>query len=263
VIILIDRESFLKKVIRLSAYGLLLAAAALLAWSIFTRIDWVEELPWYKNYLVFLEDLRLRVEGLPNRWIVFIIIESLFLLKCIVPVAPVSLVCLISSAVFPFYTALLINLSGLALMFSVRYVFGYSLGTDKVVKLLERYENTRKALEHDGVENPWLLFVFRFVPVFPTNRISGFYGSRKYDYKKFLLFSLLGYVPRLLSYGAAGRNMFQSFSFSFLSPLIVIFTISGISMLAVNEILIYTAEKSQVKKNQQSAQFRKESKKDG
>lgn len=244
---MIDKEGLLQKIIRFSAIILLIAAALLLAWSIIMRIEFIENLRWYKEYQLFLQDLRFRVEMLENKWIIFIVIELLFLLKCIVPLVPISLICLISAAVFPLPFALLINVSGLVLMFSLRYFFGYYLGRDKVFKLLEKNESTRKALEHNGVENPLLLFVFRFVPVFPVNRISGFYGSRKYEYKKFLLFSLLGYLPRLVSYSIAGRNVFDFFSISFLSPLIVIFTISGISMLAVNTILEFTVNKVETK----------------
>lgn len=79
--------------------------------------------------------------------------------------------------------------------------------------------------------------LFRLVPYFPINSISQLYGALEYDYWKFILLSLLGFTPKIISYSMIGRHVYNPFSLAFMLPIVIIFTISGVSILAVNKFI--------------------------
>ena len=92
----------------------------------------------------------------------------------------------------------------------------------------------REILEAKGALSPVLLFVFRLVPSFPINTISQLYGSMEYTYWKYILISLAGFAPKLLSYSFIGRNVYDPLSWSFILPIVVLLVLSGLSILLLN-----------------------------
>ncbi|MGN1102178.1 MAG: hypothetical protein ACI4RG_08305, partial [Huintestinicola sp.] len=49
--------------------------------------------------------------------------------------------------------------------------------------------------------------------------------------------SLLGYSPLIISYTFIGRNVFNPLSTAFLLPLILLFLLIAVSMLAISKIM--------------------------
>jgi hypothetical protein len=58
-----------------------------------------------------------------------------------------------------------------------------------------------------------------------------------------ILFSLIGFLPRLLSFTFVGRNVYDPLSSEFLVPIMILLFLSGVSLLSVNGIWI-TVEKT-------------------
>ena len=69
------------------------------------------------------------------------------------------------------------------------------------------------------------------------NAVSQMYGTMGFNYKMFLVISLLGFAPRLASYTIIGRNAFDPFSAKFLIPLIAVLLLSGLSILGLSNII--------------------------
>lgn len=221
---------------------MLIAAALLLAWSIICRIEFLQQK--YAQYQAWLYDFQQRIILMEDKWIIVLVLEFLFFIKCLIPLVPTTFLFVISGMVFPIHYALLIDILGLCIIFSARYAMGYNSKSDRTKRLLLKNTFTKKLfdLENDG--NPLMLFLFRLIPFVPVNKVSQFYGSLKFDYIKYILISLLGFSPRLISYNYAGKNLFNPFSASFTTPLMIIFTISGTLLLIINEVFDYVVKKN-------------------
>ena len=70
----------------------------------------------------------------------------------------------------------------------------------------------------------------------PINSISGIYGSFDFGYGKFVLLSVIGFLPKLISFTFVGRNLYDPLSPGFLVPIMLLMFFSGISLLSVNGI---------------------------
>ena len=91
-------------------------------------------------------------------------------------------------------------------------------------------------ISKDDNGNPWLLVVFRLIPTFPINSISSIYGSLEFNRVKYLLLSIAGFLPKLISYTIIGRNAFEPMSQAFILPIVVLLMFTGISMIGINEL---------------------------
>lgn len=194
---------------------------------------------WYEQYDHIMIELEQRIVHMPNKLWVFIIIMALFALKALLPfpIYPISFLCVVTSVVFSTPLSLAINTLGLVLLFTVKYFWGKRLGSGFAGRILPRYKKAWGIVEHNGNGNPWLLVGLRVIPVFPINAVSGLYGSLGFDYRKFILLSVLGFVPKLTFYTIIGRNVFDPFSSAFILPIAILILFSGVSMICVNMIV--------------------------
>lgn len=194
---------------------------------------------WYSRYLEYLASAEYKVEHMSEKFSVFLIVIFLYAFKAVFPIYlyPVSALCAVTSAVFPSYFSIPINLLGLSVLYSIKYFWGTKVGANGVQNILQKSETVRYLVERDGRGNPWLLALFRLVPGIPVNQVSKLYGAMGFKYEYFLLLSLVGYSPLLASYTFIGRNVFNPLSTAFLLPFILLFLLMGISMLAISKIV--------------------------
>ncbi len=228
----------------IAASVLLVIALVLLVLSVLFKIPTLEM--WYDEYEHFLDKLELRVAALGGKWIIIGAVLFLFALKSVLPlpIFPISCVCVISSMVFCTAHSLLLNLSGFSLLFSIRYYIGHDKKTFSY-RLLKSYDGIWRFLESDSGGNPWFLFLCRIIPLFPVNTVSNIYGSMKYDFHSYLLISLLGFLPKIISYTIIGRNAFNPFSASFIIPLMFSCLFSGVGLLITKRIILIIRKKGE------------------
>lgn len=189
------------------------------------------------EFQLWLEDLQLWITSLNNRWLIILAILSLFAIKSLIGILPMAPLFVISGMVFPVTAAVLINISGIIVLMSLKYTVGLKFGGGRTKKILKKYPSINKVFESGGEGNPWLLLFFRIVPNFPVNTVSRLYGNMNFPYEKYIFISLLGFSPRLISYSVIGNNVFDPFSAGFLAPIIVLLLISGLSMLVLNAVI--------------------------
>ncbi len=198
---------------------------------------------WYERYLIYLEELEIRIASFDSKWIILFVIWILFSIKACVPLPiPISCICVISGMVFSPIVSFLINMFGMIITF----ILGYHVGTKvKVIpyRILRSYTEIWNVLKHDGNGNPWLLIVCRLVPLFPINTVSNIYGGMKYDFKKYLIISSLGFTPKLVSYLIIGHNAYNPFSATFLVPVTVSCLFAGIGLLLTRRAIIIINKK--------------------
>lgn len=194
----------------------------------------------FRDRMVGLES---KVVNFGNKGYAVIIIVLLFALKSVLPLVPISATCLLSGALLPLPLALLVNSTGLVGLMAIKYYFGTKLGGGNIEKILKRYPEILSLFERDGSGNPWLLFIFRLVPSFPLNPISQLYGSMGFNFWRYLVISLTGFILKIVSFTIIGNNLYDPLSSAFIIPIIIILLISGISMLIVNLIITLTSKK--------------------
>ena len=218
------------------AGGLMLVVAVGLAVFLFFE-NTPELYGWYLEYQNWMDTLHDYVMNLPNMWLILLAVLVLYAARSWLPV-PISMLVVITSAIMlPMYLVLAVNIAGLMILFSVRYFWGRKRGGGQVKKLISRQQDIRDYLEHGRGSKAWLLFVFRLLPNFALNSTSQMYGAMKFDYTDFLLISVVGYLPKLITYTVLGRNVSQPLAPQFIVPLIIAFALLGISTISVNLVL--------------------------
>jgi uncharacterized membrane protein YdjX (TVP38/TMEM64 family) len=224
-----------RSLINLIGALLLVCAAVLIVLLFFVHSPELQR--WYGVYQARLSTLETMVLELRNVWLIMAVVMLLYAIKSFVSLFPVSMLCVITAAVLPVPLSFAVHVLGITLLVSLKYLWGFHRGGGQFQRLLSINNDIRIFLERDGKGNPWLLFVFRVLPSFPINTISQIYGAMGFDYVDFVLISLLGFLPKLVSYIILGSHAFNPLSIPFLIPLIILFTLSGVSLIGVNSIV--------------------------
>lgn len=191
---------------------------------------------WYDDVKAFLLELESKIMGIDKKWEFVAVIMILYLVKCLFPVFLTSTLCFITGAVLPMRFAIPVSILGTVLQFSVKYLWGYKVGSPYAWKIIRKNDILRHAIQSGGKGNPVTLFALRLVPSVPVNTISSIYGSLDFGYLKFIIVSMLGFLPKIITFTFVGRNTFDPLSTKFLLPIMIISFITGLSCLGVNGI---------------------------
>ncbi len=216
---------------------LLILAAVLIAVLVITTSPAIQM--WYSRYDDILTKFENSVASIRYGFVILLVIFLLYWVKSFFPVISISALCFLSGMVFPTFNAIVVNVTGILIMLTVKYRIGQSVGGGNAGKLLSKNALSKFLVELDGDGNPWLLFICRLIPAFPINPVSQIYGSMNFDYKKFTIISFLGMAPKILSYTVIGHNVFNPLSWQFFLPIIILITISGGSVLGLNALMNY------------------------
>ena len=224
-----------KKLLNILGGILLILAVALFCVALlFQDPTFVEH---YDEIMNRLSEFEYAVATLPYRGLVIVAILLIYLSKSVFPM-PISAICVIAGMAFPTPYAVLINIVGFSLLCIIKYFWGKHIGGGLVHKLFLKNEDIERILEKaDDKAKGGLLVGFRLVPSFPINTISQVYGAMGYDLKTYLLLSVVGFLPKLISYSFIGRNVYNPFSMAFILPFVILFTISGVSLFGVNQMI--------------------------
>ncbi len=213
---------------------LILAAVLLCVWLLFQEPTF---LSYYGDMMNRLAEFEYAVASLPYKGLVIVVILLMYLAKTILPL-PITAICVIAGMVFPTPYAVLINMTGFLLLSGVKYFWGRHLGGGLIHKLLTKNEDVERILNTaDNKAKGGLLIAFRLVPSFPINTISQVYGALRFDFRKYLLLSMLGFMPKIVSYSFIGRNVYNPFSMAFIMPFVILLTISGLSLFGINYLI--------------------------
>ena len=231
------REEHIRSLLYLASMLSLILAVVFSVLLALSFNDHVQQ--WYQTYIKYLLEAEHSVEAMDDKFNILIVIIFLYVFKSVFPIQfyPLSVLCAITSTVFPAYLSLPINIFGLFAFFSIRYYWGRRVGSDAVQSILKRNVTIRTLIENDGRGNPWLLAVFRLIPSIPPNPVSKLYGAMGFEYKKYILLSLIGFAPQLITYTFIGSNVFNPLSAAFLVPFILLFVLISISTFAISKIL--------------------------
>ena len=241
----VHKQKTISKILQISAVFSFCVAAVLIVILCLLQIDSIREK--YDEYLYVLQDFEMRVAALQSRWLIFVVIFLLFLLRSLSMMYPYPMIFIITAMVFPPYQSFFINLAGMAFTFAFRYYTGYEMGEGTINFALKKYPAILNAMEEDGKGNPIILLALRMVPSLPINTISHFYGSLEYSFPRYMLISLAAYIPKLVSYSFIGENVYDPFSADFFVPIIVLLVFTGICLLVLRTFINVSSKLSKNK----------------
>lgn len=216
--------------------GLIMIALSLAVAALLVSLEFEELWRWYtqvKNSLAELEEYILHID---ITWRFVLAVLLLFAVKSVFPIYPTSTVCFITGAVLPMYFAIPVNILGFTVLVAIRYFWGRRFGAGNAWKMISKLDIARRLIQQDGKGNPALLIALRLIPGMPVNSISGIYGSFDFGFGKFWILSVIGFMPKLLSFTFVGRNVFDPLSSGFLVPIMILLFLTGISALSVNGV---------------------------
>lgn len=235
--------------------GLILIALSIAVGILLFSLQYESIWWWYDKASQKLAELEDVIAHLDNAWQFIGAIMILFAVKSYFPIYATSTVCFLTGIVLPIHLAIPVNIVGFVILITIRYFTGKRFGAGNAWRMISKMDIIRRLIQQDGKGNPALLIALRLVPCMPINSISGIYGSFDFGYFKFVLLSVIGFMPKLLSFTFVGRNVYDPLSPSFLLPIMLLLFLSGTSVLSVNGV--WTA----VEKSVEYAHNRKKRKK--
>lgn len=226
----------------------LICFSAVLALLILLRVFNTDSfLTWYGRYTRSLTDFEIWIENYGATPVAVIIILINYVLKAILPWFPVSCICVASAVIFKWYDALVINLIGLSILFTLKFLWGRRFGGGNAEKLLMKYDSAHRLVEESKLGSGVVLFFTRLLPSIPLNSVSCIYGTTDMALWKFVLISDLGVLYKVISYIIIGRNVFDPASASFIVPFIPLILFSGMIFLSLSGALDDRKAKKQTK----------------
>lgn len=238
----LKKEKSIRYILNFSAFLCFIFALALV---VLLRLFKIEPfLEWYSKYTDTLMSYEIWMQSYGASAISVIFILLNYTVKAIIPWFPISCICVVSGALFSWYYAIIINIAGLIILFSIKFFWGRKFGGGNAEKILRRYDTVYNFIDKSKTGSPLVLFVLRFMPSVPVNSVSGLYGATDISYTTFICASLGGFAYKLFSYTVIGRNVFDPASASFIMPFITLSVFSGIALLAISGVLSITPLKN-------------------
>ncbi|MCM8711101.1 TVP38/TMEM64 family protein [Clostridium sp. SYSU_GA19001] len=181
----------------------------------------------YKKYFIHISITNLRNYILSfgsMAWIMFIIIFSF---KPIVIVFPSLVLMIIAGNIFGHTKGFVLSFIGLYT--SATFAFGiakklgkpfvYRITRDKLIKLDDNIE----------VHGFKIILLLRLASVFAYDPLSYAAGLTKIKYRDFIIATMLGTLPEMITYTYLGGNMANMLSKKFIIPIIALIAIATIS----------------------------------
>ena len=159
--------------------------------------------------------------------VMFILIYTL---KPIFFIIPASLMSILAGNIFGPHKALMLSMIGCFGSGTVAFFLSRILGRSFVDKLLKGKSMTLDSnVENHGFK---IMLIMRLSFIFPYDPLSYAAGLTKMKYRDFILGTLIGVLPEMVSYSFMGRHLRHPFSFKFVFPIILIITIALLSSYA-------------------------------
>ncbi len=162
----------------------------------------------------------------------------MYFAKGLIFVLPASVLYIAVGIVLPSFSAVAVNLAGIATEITVTYLLGRFLGGEYVNKFLSGKKAGRKILEADFQNRKWLIFVTRLLPVFPIDFLSLFFGAAKSKFITYFFLSFFGLAPRVILFTVIGDNLFKWIPMDKLIFIVICCIPVGIAVYLMKKLVI-------------------------
>lgn len=119
-------------------------------------------------------------------------------LKSMSVVFPLTALFVAIGAIYPFGVAVVVNILGLSVSFTIPYLVGRASGGELVDAIADKYPKARKLVSYSHDNNLFASYISRAVVVVPGDVVSMIHGALRMPYKPYLLGSIVGVLPEML-----------------------------------------------------------------
>ena len=171
-----------------------------------------------------------------NLLLAAIILLSLFALKSLSVVFPLSMLYLASGLLFTKMIAIIVSTTGLILTISIPYVIGRHYGNQLILKLVGKYPAVKKLEEFQDQNQFFSCFITRFCGFLPCDILSLYFGACQVPYGKYALAGVLGSLLSILTTTLMGTQLNNIFSKEFAIILCVRIILSFFSVIGYRKL---------------------------
>lgn len=145
---------------------------------------------------------------------------------------------------FKWYIAIPLNLIGVGIYFTAKFLWGRKHGGGNAEKILAKYDSAHRFIDSSKAGSKIVLFFSRLIPCIPIGSVSVLYGSTEIKFIEYIAISLIGFLYKIVSYVIIGRNVFDPATAGFIVPFIPLLLVSGFVLLSIGEIDTGKSKKS-------------------
>lgn len=185
-----------------------------------------------------IEELKAYILGFGSfAAVIFVLIYSI---KPILLIVPSGILSILAGTIFGPYKAFGLSMISCFFSASLAFYLAKNLGKPFVNKLLKGKAITLdSSIEKHGFK---IITIMRLSVVFPYDALSYACGLSKMKYRDFILGTLIGIAPEMISYSFMGKHINNPFSVKFLMPLVIV-AVLGICSYYIYQ---YTTKKEQI-----------------
>ncbi len=140
-------------------------------------------------------------------WLAALVFFGFYGLKSLSVVIPLSALFISIGSIYPFPIAVIVNIIGLSVAFTVPYLVGRISGGDVIAFVEEKYPKVKKIVSYGHDNNLFASYISRAVVVVPGDVVSLIHGALRMPYRPYLLGSLLGVMPEMLVHTYIGGSL--------------------------------------------------------
>jgi len=181
----------------------------------------------YKRHLVHISLRELKRYILSYGEFASLIFIVIYSLKPVLLVVPTGLLSILAGNIFGPHKALLMSMIGCFGSGTIAFFLARFLGRSFVDRFLKGKAMTLDSnIEKHGFK---IMLLMRLAVVFPYDPLSYAAGLTKMKYRDFILGTLIGIFPEMVTYSLMGKNMEHPFSHKFILPIVIVIALASIA----------------------------------
>ena len=141
-----------------------------------------------------------------NKWADALVIWLLFAFKSISVVVYGGLIYAASGIMFSLPVAIIVNTVGTALMVSIPFFIGKKAGNGTINKIVEKNPKLEVLRSVPNKNELFISFFVRLLGILPSDLVSMYLGASGINYGKYILGSLIGLFPAVISFSVMGMS---------------------------------------------------------
>lgn len=150
-----------------------------------------------------------------------IVILLLYALMSLTVVFPLAILFLASGIIFPTWIAILINILGLAITFTIPYWIGRYFGDEAIEEIYNRFPKVKEVTKYQNSNVFFACFITRVVGFLPGDIVSIYFGACKTKFPVYLLGGISGCLLSIITTTILGEKLNNPFTKEFLFVLII------------------------------------------
>lgn len=150
-----------------------------------------------------------------------IVILLLYALKSLTVVFPLAILYLASGIIFQTWIAILINIIGLAITFTIPYWIGRYFGDEAIEEIYNRFPKVKEVTKYQNSNVFFACFITRIIGFLPGDIVSIYFGACNTNFPVYLLGGISGCLLSIITTTILGERLNNPFTKEFFVVLLI------------------------------------------